>query len=134
MEVRLNKMEMTVSICHFYNFFYSDQFSHHHPHPVFMDQCNSTDRQWEEEKGECGGGGGEGGVDSVRSLKIIYLLTAGGAFSMTSFISSTFKCIPVKVQKHLFVSWHKLLCTSVSLCRAYTHIENMQEWYVMLSE
>lgn len=129
MEVRLNKMEMTVSICHFYNFFYSYQFSHHHPHPVFMDHCNSTDRQWEEEKGNVVVGG-----DSVRSLKIIYPLTVGGAFSMTSFISSTFKCIPVKVQKHLFVSWHKLLCTSVSLCRAYTHIENVQESCVMLSE
>lgn len=67
MEVRLSKMEMTVSICHFYNFFlnffYSIQFSHHHPHPVFMDQCNSP-------RVETDSGG-----DSVRSLKIIHLLT-----------------------------------------------------------
>lgn len=42
MEVSLNKMEMTVSVCRFYDlFFYCNQFSHHHPHPVFMDQCNT---------------------------------------------------------------------------------------------
>lgn len=42
MEVRLNKMEMTVSVCRFYDlFFYHNQFSHHHPHSVFMDYCNT---------------------------------------------------------------------------------------------
>lgn len=42
MEVRLNKMEMTVSVCHFYDlFFYHNQFSYHHSHMVFMDQCNT---------------------------------------------------------------------------------------------
>lgn len=52
MEVRLNKMEMTVSICHFYNFFFLLQ-------PVFtsspspsiygaMQYSKSWDRQWRE--------------------------------------------------------------------------------------
>lgn len=42
MEVRLNKMEMTVSVCRFYDlFFYCNQFSHHHPHTVFMDHCKT---------------------------------------------------------------------------------------------
>lgn len=39
MEVRLSKMEMTVSICHFYNFSPHSYYSHHHIHSVFMDQC-----------------------------------------------------------------------------------------------
>lgn len=73
MEERLNKMEMTVSVCRFYDlslsFFYQNQFSHHHPHPVFMDRCNTQGVRL------------DSGI-SVGSLKIIRLLTDGGALSM----------------------------------------------------
>lgn len=78
MEVRLNKMEMTVSVCRFYDlfFFYRNQFSHHHPHPVFMDQCNTQGVET------------DGGRNSVGSLEIIHLLTVGGVLSMFSIIFS----------------------------------------------
>lgn len=76
MEVRLNKMEMTVSICHFYNFFFFIATSFHIISltrylwtSAILTELRQTVR----------------GQDSVRSLTIIYL--AGGAFSITSLIS-----------------------------------------------
>lgn len=92
MEVRLNKMEMTVSICRFYDllsffFFYRSQFSHHHPRPVFMDQGNAQGVET------------NSGKNSVRSLKIIHLLTVGGALCSSQLflvILNVYVCISTR--------------------------------------